>query len=871
MSLACTNVYDEILRWSQSRPDWQRDALRRLIIAGSLEPKDIDELILLCKTSFGLADSSRHKLVPIPLDESHICHDAASGKPVCLTAVSDVSNVNAIISANPLSFKESGITLIYGDNGAGKSGYVRILKSVCRSRKTEPRILQNVFTGDEAQVPSAKISYKLGGTEDVFPWEKGKQGPADLTCINVFDPGCASVYVNEDNRIVYMPLGLDIFDKLAKACDAIKASLQTEKDKINSSLEKLPFEFQDTAIGKWYAGLKWDTPSEEAVKNTSFSEKEIKRLTELHLALFEDSKRKRAAEIRMKKERYEQLLVRVTAVRGSLSEDAIGKLKGTKLSFDIASKAAELASSVAFGKEKVKGIGSNPWRELWEAAKRFSENEAYPGEQFPNTEPDSKCVLCLQDFTPEAADRMQRFKTYVQDEAASNEAWARQAYENEKKAFDNIEISAHGDETVLKELREDNEAIGKSVSEYFEAARARKDAALKACNDGTWEQVTDLPDFSPGEKLEDFCADLKFSAETLDEADDPELLPKLQAEFNGLSARKWVSERKTSIEEEITRQLVVKMYEAAISDTHTAQITKTSTILTDKYVTEELQNSFVTHLRAIYQDELKVSLEKKQGEKGATYYCLRLKEPKIPKASVTEVISDGEFHAVALAAFLAEISLSPTKSGIVFDDPVSSLDHLIRENVAKEFVTLAKDRQVVVFTHDLFFLVTLQEIADKEKVPIHDQQVIREYSGAGSCYPEVPWEALKTKDRIKNIHALLDKAEKEYKKGTKGYEPLAEQICKRMRQTIERAIEEVLLADIVQRYRRNIYASKVKDLMKIKKDDCIFLDGLMTEYSKMLHDQAEEARVPLPRPDKLRTDIKSLSVWATDYNKREIT
>ena len=130
---------------------------------------------------------------------------------------------------------------------------------------------------------------------------------------------------------------------------------------------------------------------------------------------------------------------------------------------------------------------------------------------------------------------------------------------------------------------------------------------------------------------------------------------------------------------------------------------------------------------------------------------------------------------------------------------------------------------------------------------------------------------MKTKDRIKNIHALLDKAEKEYKKGTKGYEPLAEQICKRMRQTIERAIEEVLLADIVQRYRRNIYASKVKDLMKIKKDDCVFLDGLMTEYSKILHDQAEEARVPLPKPDKLRTDIKSLSVWTTDYNKREIT
>jgi hypothetical protein len=128
---------------------------------------------------------------------------------------------------------------------------------------------------------------------------------------------------------------------------------------------------------------------------------------------------------------------------------------------------------------------------------------------------------------------------------------------------------------------------------------------------------------------------------------------------------------------------------------------------------------------------------------------------------------------------------------------------------------------------------------------------------------------LKTTKRIKNLYNLLDTAEQKYKKeGAKAYEPLAEQICRRIRQTVERAIEEVLLLDIVQRYRRNIYASKVRELGKIKREDCILLDELMTEYSKILHDQAEEARVPLPIPEKLRGDIKNLSEWVTEYNKR---
>ena len=58
------------------------------------------------------------------------------------------------------------------------------------------------------------------------------------------------------------------------------------------------------------------------------------------------------------------------------------------------------------------------------------------------------------------------------------------------------------------------------------------------------------------------------------------------------------------------------------------------------------------------------------------------------------------------------------------------------------------------------------------------------------------------------------------------------------------------------------------ELEKIKREDCRLLDELMTEYSKILHDQAEEARVPLPVPEKLRGDIKKLSEWVTEYNKR---
>lgn len=866
MALSCLNVYDEILEWSKERPGWQRDALRRLVVNGSLGEKDIDELLRLCKIIYGIEEPAEGEAVPLPLDEGHICPEETAGESVRLTSISNVTNVNAINSANPLTFNESGLTIIYGDNGAGKSGYVRILKNVCWGRHVE-QVLPNVFVTASGN-PSAKIIFKHGTSECFFDWEKDKKGPAELFCVNVFDSDCASVYVNDENNIAYMPLGLDVFDKLSKVCDTIKAKLVTEEENLVSKLETVPWDYQGTLAAEWYSSISRRTKKEDIQKYASFSEEETKRLDELQKVLFEDSKKKRAAELRIKEERYVQLSIRLQEITDGLSEEKLDALRRAKQDFDTAVKAAELVSKSAFEAEPLKGVGSDAWRELWIAAKTFSETEAYPGEGFPNTGPNSKCVLCFQDLDEKAKDRLSRFKAFVQGEISKKERETHEIYTKQAGLIEDLEIWKDNDETLFKELKEDSDQIEADSRDFLKAAVARKDFVLKACEDGQWDKLIELTK-TPVEKLNNLCKQLETRAKTLEEAEDLEVFKRLQSEFKELNAKKWVSERKISISEEINRQILRNRYENAISETNTRPITIMSTQLTDKYVTEELKKRFIEQLNQICGYELNVSLEKKEGEKGVTYYYLKLKDCLVPKTEISEIISEGEFNAVAIAAFLAEISLSPTKSGVVFDDPVSSLDHLIREKIAEQLVEIAKDRQVIVFTHDLFFLVTLIEISEREKICVHDQLVMKEPSGTGVCYTEVPWEALKTTKRIKNLNNLLDTAEQKYKKeGVMAYEPLAEQICRKIRQTVERAIEEVLLLDIVQRYRRNIYASNVRKLEKIKREDCILLDELMTEYSKILHDQAEEARVPLPVPEKLRSDIKKLSEWVTEYNKR---
>ena len=71
---------------------------------------------------------------------------------------------------------------------------------------------------------------------------------------------------------------------------------------------------------------------------------------------------------------------------------------------------------------------------------------------------------------------------------------------------------------------------------------------------------------------------------------------------------------------------------------------------------------------------------------------------------IEEILSEGEQRAIALGSFFAELALANHSCGIVFDDPVSSLDHWRRLNVARRLVEEAKSRQVIVFTHDTSFL-----------------------------------------------------------------------------------------------------------------------------------------------------------------------
>ncbi|MDZ4636496.1 AAA family ATPase, partial [Bacillus cereus] len=103
-----------------------------------------------------------------------------------------------------------------------------------------------------------------------------------------------------------------------------------------------------------------------------------------------------------------------------------------------------------------------------------------------------------------------------------------------------------------------------------------------------------------------------------------------------------------------------------------------------------------------YCQELKVRDVdvKLKPQKGKTY---RSKYVSDEQFKITDIMSEGEQKAIAMAEFSTDLKIRKNYNTLIFDDPVTSLDYKRSENFAKLIYNLSKERQVLVFTHNILF------------------------------------------------------------------------------------------------------------------------------------------------------------------------
>src|SRR5690606_37089626 len=152
-----------------------------------------------------------------------------------------------------------------------------------------------------------------------------------------------------------------------------------------------------------------------------------------------------------------------------------------------------------------------------------------------------------------------------------------------------------------------------------------------------------------------------------------------------LKAEKWIVDNKKAVGNALAdKEKLVSLNKAKKLCSTNALSTKKSE-LAENLVTKEFIQNFENELKELGADNLNVTIVKSKTSKGKVYYAIKLKN-SILTERIENVLSEGEFRIVSLAAFLADVSNKTYNSPFIFDDPISSLDVDYEENTVKRIV-----------------------------------------------------------------------------------------------------------------------------------------------------------------------------------------
>ena len=233
-----------LVEWANRQDAWVRRLVAETIQSRQEPGEDIlDRVYGTFLAEKGLSGHPQPEVPMLVLDAAEPRQD----EELELTSLHHIQHVNALAADQSLEF-DADLTVLFGQNGSGKTGYARILKRISAVRTPED-ILPNAHTPAPAgAVPSAQIEYRLSGQQHSVEW-KNQAGLAPFTRISVFDAGAVSLHVDSDLGYVYTPAELALFSHVAAGIRGIQQLIAAEVAELKPGANPLLARFaRGTAI-----------------------------------------------------------------------------------------------------------------------------------------------------------------------------------------------------------------------------------------------------------------------------------------------------------------------------------------------------------------------------------------------------------------------------------------------------------------------------------------------------------------------------------------------------------------------------------------------------------------------------------------------
>ncbi|TLD72858.1 hypothetical protein FEM03_01950 [Phragmitibacter flavus] len=718
MSQPTQDTSSDLADWLAKQPCWLQQAAADL-----LAEKTVGKEEMIAYTKMAISEAAG-EIKGAVQNIQWTALGSVGGGAIHLQSVGEVIGIGQLNPQVPLSFGVEQIAVVFGANGSGKSSYVRILKHICGARQ-QGSIHANVFA-KATTAQQCSIAYRDGENEENSTWSPPDGVLAKLSTIDIFDTHCGHAYLDAEGEASYEPRVLAFLSDLAVIADKAAALLQRGIEAKPSALPILPNDHAATVIGGWYKTLNAQTTQDAVDTKCSWSDEFDEEFASLAKYLAERSPKERAKELETKKSFVDGMVILLTSHCAAYSDESCSGIVSLRKTALEAQKAAELAAQLSLGEAILDGVGTEQWLALWATARLFSTEAAYPYDKFPNTGDDARCVLCQQELSSEGKQRLQAFESYVINQTSSDAKKAKAALSAAISRLPDLP----SDETLEAKCTSGGlpETDLLAIKRFYELLDARRTLLFSD---------SPTPEFGASPVIEKWVATAQAvsagyaesAKHFLEGFNEQERLLKLSRQKE-LSAHQWVHAQKTAIEAEVARLLKIQSLEKAKGLCGTLAISRKKGALAEELITPAYITSFNAELKRLGARSVSVELTKTRVSRGSILHQVRLRNA-VNSRPIQEVLSEGEYRIVCIAAFLADVAAKPNGSTFVFDDPISSLDLDYEESVVQRLVEVAAKRQVIIFTHRLSLLGMVQDYAKKADVAMRAIHIRRETWGAG--------------------------------------------------------------------------------------------------------------------------------------------
>jgi len=834
----------EVRKFAKDLPYWAKYIAERILSGNQVTEEVINTSYSYLLEDLKLAEETNKPEIAISYNTEK------SGKykmDLLLSKLENVEGVNALMENQILEFSPH-LTIIYGANGSGKSGYVRLFKKAFYSKSPED-ILPNINIEGSHKPVNATFTFKSESV-DIPLGYLDKHNP-EFKQFAVFDGKSVLRQLEQKNEFEFRPAGLSFFanftDGIVKVEQKINFEINAKKAGFTSNDLSSLFD-GDSEIKDLIKALSASSKIELLKKYVPFSDEDKAEKVKVqkeydNLLLASRGKEKEIKNLESIKRLLSENKLAIEGLNSRFTVDSLSKIKNDIfdcLNKEETSKAEGIEN---FRTDKIEGIGTEEWRSFILAAEKFAKKQKSEDNNYP--EDGDNCLLCHQPLSDDAETLIENYWTFIKSIAEANAKKAQVVLAQDKLLFEKNNFDLFPKDNTLtiwlsEKYPKEFESLKQKLNEQAAlSASIISDIQSKIANN----RIPIKVNFDEHKSIQD---SLDASIIIFQDNEQNKELAKLLKAKLYLEHKEKLNLHLSKFETFIEAQVWMK--KAGKANFAKRKITDSDKLLSDKYFNQKYIDTFNSECKKL-NGNFGIEINH-TGSAGKSYRQLKLKG-KNPNA----ILSEGEQKVIAIADFIAEMHLSDVNRGIIFDDPVTSLDDNRKSEIAYRLSKEALIKQVVIFTHDLVFVSSLISHCKDLNIS-NDCHWIENLEGT---QPGTIW--LRNTPSFEKDYKTSGKAQKYYEEAKKSGPELREDKIKNgfaaLRTSYETLVVFGLFKGIVQRFEERVSVDSLKNVFFTTE----IRDELLDSFSQCCrymegHSHSDKYTYRKPQTENLNEEIQ---------------